>query len=91
MPLAILADNSPQDMRATMKAVKAFWLEYAGLMAERQTTIWLWLVYGVLIGPTWLVTRAAGKSLFPRPGADGSYWVTRPVMRHDLAEMRKLG
>ena len=74
-----------------MGSVVAFWREYAAFMAERQTQIWLWLVYFVLIGPTWLVSRAVGRSFFPRPAPNGSHWIARRPMEHSLAEMRRLG
>jgi hypothetical protein len=68
-----------------------FWREYGLLMAERQTTIWLCLVYVVLIGPTWVISRLSGKRFFAAPHVGDTYWVARPTGPRTLADMQKMG
>jgi hypothetical protein len=68
-----------------MRAVAAFWRSYSAAMAEHQMVLWLWLIYFVAIGPTWLVSRLVGKS-FVRTG-----WVERRVAPITIADLRRLG
>lgn len=74
-----------------MRPVLAFWHWYGRRLAERQVQLWLCLVYVGVVGPTWLVTRLARRSLFPRARANGSYWIARAPREHSLAEMRRMG
>lgn len=73
------------------KPLAGFWREYAKLMAEHQTTLWLWLLYVIVIGPTWFIARVAGKRFFVRAGVGATYWVARPTSPATIASLRSMG
>jgi hypothetical protein len=67
-----------------------FWVDYSRVVAEYQATIWLGLVYFLVIGPVSLVMRALGKALLPTTfGRVGSHWVARAPVPRDLNSMRR--
>jgi hypothetical protein len=76
---------------AVLAAVWGFWREYGTLIAERQTTIWLVLIYVGLIGPTWLFARIVGKRFFVEARPGGMYWQHRRSELRTIADMRRMG
>jgi hypothetical protein len=74
-----------------LPSVWRFWREYGALIAERQTTLWLVLVYLGLIGPTWLFSRVVGKRFFAEPHPGAVYWQQRQPGPRTIAEMRRMG
>jgi hypothetical protein len=74
-----------------MHPIWSFWRAYAHRIAERQTTLWLCLVYFLIVGPTWATARLAGKRFFPRPRPGASTWVDRPPAARTLADLRRMG
>jgi hypothetical protein len=68
-----------------MRRIWEFWRVYGRLIAERQTTLWLWIIYVGVVGPTWLAWRLVGHSEF------GGRWRARPKTPATLADLRRLG
>jgi hypothetical protein len=68
-----------------------FWRDYAARIAQRQTTLWLGLIYLAVVGPTWLVSRLAGRRFFVEPGDPAGYWRPRPAAPRTLTELRRMG
>jgi hypothetical protein len=74
-----------------MKALWAFWREYGAMIGERQTTIWLWLVYFLVVGPSWAAARLTGQRLLPDDASSDRHWLERRPGPRSVAEMRRMG
>lgn len=61
------------------------------MIAERQTTLWLIVIYIVCVGPTWLILKVARQSNFVSPRDPSKFWTLRAPGPRTIAEMRRLG
>lgn len=56
-------------MRQSSRPPWVVWRDYATMIGERQTTLWLCVVYYCFVAPTWVLSRVLDKRFFVRPGA----------------------
>jgi len=70
--------------------LRAWWMKFAELVAYVNTRVLLTVVYVVVIGPVWLVTRLLGKDFLDRGlTSDGTYWREREAGGHEMKDVRR--
>jgi hypothetical protein len=75
---------------APLRVRRAFWTDYTHVVADYHASIWLWLVYYLIVSPTSLTMLVPRKPLLPSSfGRKRSHWRARATTPRDLAALRR--
>ncbi len=74
---------------ARLGPVHRFWMALAAAISRVTTPVFLGLVYFVVLTPTGLVRRLAGRNRLARPSLSGSFWVARGVAARRRTDMER--
>ena len=74
---------------ARLGPVHRFWMALAAAISRVTTPVFLGLVYFVVLTPTGLVRRLAGRNRLARPSLSKSFWVARDVAARRRTDMER--
>ena len=74
---------------ARLGSVHRFWMALAAAISRVTTPVFLGLVYFVVLTPTGLVRRLAGRNRLARPSLSKSFWVARGVGARRRTDMER--
>jgi len=74
---------------ARLGPVHRFWMALAAAISRVTTPVFLGLVYFVVLTPTGLVRRLAGRNRLARPSLSSSFWVAREVAARRRTDMER--
>jgi len=74
---------------ARLGPVHRFWMALAAAISRVTTPVFLGLVYFVVLTPTGLVRRLAGRNPLARPSLSKSFWVARGVAARRRTDMER--
>ena len=74
---------------ARLGLVHRFWMALAAAISRVTTPVFLGLVYFVVLTPTGLVRRLAGRNRLARPSLSKSFWVARGVAARRRTDMER--
>ena len=74
---------------AQLGPVEKAWMGLAGAMSRITTPVFMGIVYFVVVTPTGLLRRLAGKNSLLRPRTADSFWVSRAADAHRRTGMER--
>ena len=74
---------------ARLGPVHRFWMALAAAISRVTTPAFLGLIYFVVLTPTGLVRRLAGRNRLARPRLSNSFWVARGVAARRRTDMER--
>ena len=74
---------------ARLGPIERAWMGLAGVMSRITTPVFMGIVYFVVVTPTGLLRRLAGRNSLLRPRTAGSFWVSRAADAHRRTGMER--
>ena len=86
------ARQTGRGWRGALALAWDFWKAYAEKIGHYQTAAILTIVYGLVVGPIWLVGRATGHRFLPLFSRKApTFWHHTSMGRSSLADLKRQG